>query len=381
MELDALTSIIDDLVEAGPDAMCDASSIEALFRQAARLDAVVTSAVAAFDASSVWAANGARTVTAWLATRCRVPKGEVRRTVHRARALPVLRVAAKAWLAGDISGAHVGALAAIRREATAEALARDEPLLVGQAASLPFSSFARVLSYFDQLADPDGAEEASEHRRARRDVYLVESFSGTWLGGITLDPVSGGIVAGELSRLEDELFRSDWQQARDVLQRDPRPEELPRTCGQRRADALVEMATRSATAPADGRRPVPLFSVLVGYETMRGRICEMARGAVVTPGSLLPWLDEAIIERAVFGPGPRVEVSHTARLFSGATRRGIELRDRCCAHLYCDIPAENCEVDHVVPFSAGGPTTQENGRLLCGFHNRLRNQRPPPTCS
>ena len=25
-----------------------------------------------------------------------------------------------------------------------------------------------------------------------------------------------------------------------------------------------------------------------------------------------------------------------------------------------------------------GPTTQENGRLLCPFHNRLRNQRPPP---
>lgn len=28
----------------------------------------------------------------------------------------------------------------------------------------------------------------------------------------------------------------------------------------------------------------------------------------------------------------------------------------------------------------GGLTTQENGRLLCGYHNRLRNEepRPPP---
>jgi len=34
--------------------------------------------------------------------------------------------------------------------------------------------------------------------------------------------------------------------------------------------------------------------------------------------------------------------------------------------------------DHIQPFSAGGPTTQELGRLLRGFHNRLRNQRPPP---
>jgi len=29
----------------------------------------------------------------------------------------------------------------------------------------------------------------------------------------------------------------------------------------------------------------------------------------------------------VFGPGNRVEISHTARLFTGATRRAIELRD------------------------------------------------------
>jgi hypothetical protein len=31
-----------------------------------------------------------------------------------------------------------------------------------------------------------------------------------------------------------------------------------------------------------------------------------------------------------------------------------------------------------VPYAEGGPTTQENGRLLCGFHNRLRSQWPKP---
>jgi len=65
-------------------------------------------------------------------------------------------------------------------------------------------------------------------------------------------------------------------------------------------------------------------------------------------------------------------------LFSGATRRAIELRDRECTHRYCDTPAASCQVDHIVPFRAGGPTIEENGRLLCGFHNRLRNGRPPP---
>jgi len=54
------------------------------------------------------------------------------------------------------------------------------------------------------------------------------------------------------------------------------------------------------------------------------------------------------------------------------------VRDQECTHPTCDVRAPRCEVDHIQPFSAGGPTTQENGRLLCGFHNRLRNQRPPP---
>jgi hypothetical protein len=185
-------------------------------------------------------------------------------------------------------------------------------------------------------------------------------------------------VGGELDRIEKALFEAEWAEARERLGREPTVRELEKTNFQRRADALVEMATRSQTAPSDGRRPKPLFSVLVDYELLRGRVCELAQGTVIAPGSLLPWLDEALIERVVFSPECRVEVSATARLFSGATRRAIELRDRECTHPYCDVPASSCQADHIVPFAVNGPTTEENGRLMCGFHNRLRNGRPPP---
>jgi 5-methylcytosine-specific restriction endonuclease McrA len=98
----------------------------------------------------------------------------------------------------------------------------------------------------------------------------------------------------------------------------------------------------------------------------------------VAPGSLVRWLDEALLERVVFAPARRVEVGCTARLYSAATRRAIELRDRQCSHPYCDVPAASCQVDHIIPFSEGGPTVEENGRLLCGFHNRQRNHLPFP---
>ena len=133
------------------------------------------------------------------------------------------------------------------------------------------------------------------------------------------------------------------------------------------------MATRSATAPIAGRRPEPLFSVLVGYETFAGMLCELAGGTMLTPGSLLPWLDRAWVERVVFDAPSRVlDVGVRQRLFSGATRRAVEVRDRECFAPSCDAPAEHCEIDHVRPWAEGGLTTQANGRPACAFHHRRR---------
>ncbi len=378
MDLETLSETIDRLVESDPYSFADEESIQILHQELARFESVVTRASAAFDASDRWALEGARTCADWLATRLRMPKGHARRQLRRGRELHHLPSCEKAWSEGEISASHVDAISKLRRASTQDALDRDEQMLVSQAATLRYESFVRALDYWEQLADPDGTEEDVQRRRDRREVYLDASFDGMWMGKITLDPISGTIVADELGRLEREMFEADWAQARCELGREPTTADLSRTHGQRRADALIEMATRSRTAPADGRRPTPLFTVLVGYETIHGRTCELANGTVLSPGALVSWLDQAYIERAVFSPGRRVEISATARLFTGATRRAVELRDRRCAHPYCDKPAGDCEVDHVVPFSVGGPTIQENGRLLCDFHNRLRNQRPPP---
>ncbi len=266
-------------------------------------------------------------------------------------------------------------MARARNPRTEDALARDEKMLVDYAGPCR-SPPSPGDGYWEQLADPDGTEESAEERRNRRDVYLVKA-GDMWLGKMTLDPIGGAIFADELERLEAELFEEEWKDARERLGFDPKASDLCRTPGQRRADALDEMAKRSRTAPPDGIPPKPLFDVMIDFPTL-GRVCELAQGMAVTPGSLVPWLDRADFERAVFEPPDRVQVSATARLFTGATRRGIQLRDRECTHPYCDRPAVDCQVDHIQPYTDGGPTTFANGRLLCGFHNRLRNQRPPP---
>jgi 5-methylcytosine-specific restriction endonuclease McrA len=92
----------------------------------------------------------------------------------------------------------------------------------------------------------------------------------------------------------------------------------------------------------------------------------------------LSWLDTALFERIIFGPDKRAECSETSRFFASATRRVVEVRDLQCQHEFCDRPAEECQIDHIVPFSQGGLTEQSNAQVLCGPHNRMRYERPPP---
>ncbi len=387
MELDDFAGALEALVASGAQNYGDCASIEELHRHLSRFESFVTEATASFEAGEQWAADGAKTASAWIATRCRLPRSAARRRVRLGRALRHLPECAEAWREGAIGVDQARAIASARRHRTEASMERDEGMLVSQAAQMGFEDFYRALSYWKQLADPDGAEAADEDRKAARNVFLEASFTGMWLGQMTLDPVSGTIVAGELNRLEHDMFEADCAEAKERLGRTARLDELARTSAQRRADALVEMATRSRSAPSDGIRPAPLFSVFVGYETLHGRICELENGTVLTPAALTPWLDAAYFERAIFSLGTRVDVSVRARLFTGGTRRALELRDRMCTHPYCYEPAENCQGDHIEPWAEGGPTTQENGRLLCGFHNRLRNQRqqvrqrPPPAAA
>jgi hypothetical protein len=189
-------------------------------------------------------------------------------------------------------------------------------------------------------------------------------------------------VASALSRIEQELFDADWAAARAEHGDAATAGHLPRTPAQRRHDALVEMARRAMAAPADGKRPRPLVSVLVGYETFRGRVCELADRTVVTPGTVASLLDEALIERVVFDGPSRVIDLGRARRFTGATRRALDVADRGCTHQGCDLAAERCQGDHIQPWSRGGPTDPDNGQLRCAYHNRWRWQHPdsgPPS--
>jgi len=377
--LEPLTAALDALVDVDPDALAGRDEVVALHRQLARLEAVAARAAAAFERTGAWSADGARTPGAWLASRCLVPEHVAGRRLQAGRVLPELPATEAAWLAGAIGASAVEQLVAARNDTTAAQLGEDEPELVRFATRLHPKAFARLVGHWRAGADPDGVEDDARRLHDDRRVHLSSTFEGAWVLDGVLDPVGGEIVAGALHGIGQELFRSDWAEARAAHGEGAGIDKLTRTPAQRRADALVELARRAVASPTDATPSRPLFTVVVDRPTF-GRVCELARArTAVAPGALVPWLSEADVQRVVFDPADRVlGVGAKRRLFTGADRRAVEVRDGECTSPFCAVPAEDCEVDHVVPFAEGGPTTPDNGRLACGFHNRSRSgaQRP-----
>jgi hypothetical protein len=361
--------------------------IVGLHRESARLTACATRVTAAFDGRRAWRDDGSRSLGAWLQQHCHTSRRGSRAQAARAKHVRLMPHSAAALAAGDIDDQHVGVLmglAGSARKVIADAFPEAEATLVECAKTLDFEAFVAACRHWEIVVDPDGEEaQAADDVEARR-LHLSETFRGNVVLDGQLDPISGAIVSEQLRRIERELFRSDRADAKAIWGESTRVEHLARTAAQRRADALVEMATRSATAPADGRRPKPLFVFHVGYESSARRMLELANGTVVAPGQLLPYLSEAEFERVVWGPGDRVlTLSKRARFFAGGLRQAVKHRDRRCTAPGCRVPADDCDIDHVQPWAHGGETTQDNARCRCDHHNRhlAKPSHSPPSQS
>ncbi len=373
---------IDDLLAVDPTSLDQeslAAFVIAVHRLSARMEAVATKATGAFDRYGD--PGGAVGAAPWVASKCKVKLAQAKGELSRARALRQMPEVEAAYEAGAVTDEHVRLLASAQRSAP-EVFAKVEGQLVEAAEVQSFARFAREVAYFRQIADPDGTAEHALDAFERRGVFASKSFEDTVILDGVLDPVGGTVFGNELDRLEQQLFEADWREARERLGDAATPVDLQRTPAQRRADALVQMAQRSAAMPADAKQARVLFTVLVGYETFHGMMSQLADGTVVSPTQLAPWLADVDVERVVFdGPSRVLDVGAKQRLFTGATRRAVEVRDLFCTHPMCETPYTRCDIDHVERYEHGGPTTQANGRVRCPHHNPGRRRprgAPPP---
>ncbi len=319
--LEALHEAVDAFGTLDAPGLQDAELHElvvAVQRERARLGAVAAALLGRWDARRIWAGDGSRSAAARLSRETACSPATASVEMRRARQQRDLPATMAAIGRGELSLDHIDLLGRANQAHRAAHLARDEAFLVEQCTRLRFAPATRVIGYWCQRVDAE-VQVDDAAGQACDDIHLhaATTMGGTVVISGVLDPVGGSAVLDELNRLEHELYLAE--------QRDG----TVRTAAARRAAALVVMAQRSATSPAGGRPPRPLFTVLLGDAAFT-ELCELANGTVITPRQLVPWLSAADLETILFdGPSTVVSVSHR-RTFAGAVRRAVEVRDRHC---------------------------------------------------
>ncbi len=366
-----LGAAIDELSARNPADVCDDdldALVVAVQRCSHRLAGVRATLIGRWDGRRVWESDGSRSPGHRLARTTSMSVTAAKREVRRARALLSMPHTAAAVAEGLLSPEHVDLLAGANDGARSARFAEHEEFLVAHCVILRYAPACRMIEYWKQRADAETCDDDAARLGESRGATTATTLDGMVDLRALLDPVGGAIFLAELTRLTEQMRLQDCRDG------------VVRTAAQRRADALVEMATRSRTAADGGLRPRPLITVLVGEQSL-ARVCELATGTVIAPGQVVPLLSDADLERVVFDGPDRVIGVSRKRTFTGAVRRAVEVRDRHCQHPSgCDEPASRCDVDHIEPYTDGGMTSQDNGQLGCWPHNRiphLRNAHPP----
>ena len=143
----------------------------------------------------------------------------------------------------------------------------------------------------------------------------------------------------------------------------------------RRADALMEVAQAYADArhapahDADRAR----VNVTVDLDTLRRGIgcTDTTAGPMSAQQLRLLACDAEIIPIVLGGLGIPLDVGKLRRFFTGELRAALIARDGGCIFPGCDQPARRCGAHHIRPWWCGGPTSLDNGVLLCPHHHAV----------
>jgi hypothetical protein len=333
-----------------------------------KLTALLTRAVAAADRRQVHRADGMVTMKSWLTGHCRMAGGEATSLVRAGRRLQELPELAAAYADGLVSTAHVQVITAAvtpARVATAAGagidLAVTDQVLTAAARALGPEDTSKAVRRWVAGIDPDGVlDDAAGLPRVFR-----------------LAPSSGGRVylSGHVDPVGAEMVHT----ALEAVMNGHRPAGDRRSHAERQGDALVELCRQALVAgtlpEVRGERP----QIRVTIDLLA--LCA-ERGAAGVGGGELPFAGalsaetarrlacDAGVVRIIIGPdGLPQDVGRARRTATAAIRRAVIARDTHCVFAGCRAPAAWCDVHHVVHWAHGGPTSCENGALVCERHH------------
>ena len=378
-----LSAALDDLdLAAGALAVIDAreltdrealAGVRRLVELANRLAASRLALLAEVDRrGAVGRATGATSTAAWLRSTG-VGAGAAVREVELAGGLTRHEATRDALTSGGITADQAavisGALDRMSDDVGAEVVAAAERRLLDNAARLDPTGLRKFAAAQAARVDPHGSGDlaARERRmRARRDLTISRERDGMHRVAGLLDPEGAAHVVTALDALARP--RPSTEQGPD-----------PRTPGQRRADALVELAQLASMADrlpdSGGVRPTVL--VTIEHDALRGAVSDaglLTGGPLAEPISVETVrkvaCDAGILPAVLGGRSAVLDLGREERTATRWQRYALVLRDGpTCAFPGCDRPAAWTKAHHLVHWAEGGRTDLDNLVLICGAHH------------
>ena len=327
-------------------------------------DSLRTVAVGQVERTNAWKGEGAKSLSEWLSSETDCAQYEAQSVVLLANQLQHLPVTQAALLSEDLSGTQAvevarGAIGAPNTET--------------QLINLSRHATVRDLRDATSRVVAAATDEAERHRQVHKSRYLKSwtDLDGSFNLKARMTVANGALVMAALKPLQDEVFKA----ARKSGNRE-RPEAYA-------ADALMalcEKTSNGASRHAHGvietktRRPHAMMNIRIDIDALKrghtehGELCEIAGVGPIPVATATEYLGEAFLKLLV-GDGVDIKtVAHMGRHIPAPLRTAVEERDRVCQVPTCDMSL-GLEIDHIVPFSEGGPASLENLVRLCKRHH------------
>ena len=202
------------------------------------LEAVFATGLRRFDKSGEYQADGALGIVAWVKSRCRLSGGAAAERVEIGRQLEQLPQTQKAFANGEVGYQHAAILARTAEHVGVMEVRKAEASLLRAAETLDAGQFTGVAKNFEHRVDAAGALAEANRAYERRYLHLAEPIDG-------LIRIDGLLTAECGASLKTTLDAAMLPAGRDDN----------RTPGQRRHDALAELARRRVGGSADGAGP------------------------------------------------------------------------------------------------------------------------------
>jgi hypothetical protein len=364
----------------------------------AQLAAAAAQRVRELEGRDYARAQGASSMTAWLRDHLRISAPAAKRMVTLGKLIDARPAIGEALASGGCNAERALVIGEALDDLAAGFDDRDDAGVVGALTDKAEVILLDDARLFDpralatlargivdhiapELADEAlrrGLDRAEARARAARSLTLSRLNGSRWRLSGYLDTESAAMVSAAMEPFCAPQPGTDGPDTRSAAQR--------------RADALVEVCRRAlaptgvagprgaaglagTAGPAAGPAGKAVqLTVTIDYESLRRQLGagRLDSGDLISPTTVRRLAcDAKIIPAVLGGDGAVLDVGNGRRLFTGALRQALILRDRGCAFPGCDRPPSWCDAHHIRSWVDGGSTSLDNGVLLCGHHHRV----------